>query len=277
MRLQSVKDNLGERAGAIDDQFGFVSCSDHGRIAHALYMTLHAICVINPRVTFCGRRNIWWCSTEVGMLLFVAGAIFDVGMSLFLAGAIFGDVGVSLFVAGATFDDVGDSLFVAGATFGDVGASLFVASATFGDVGASFLTAGTTSQHLSPHHITSHHLSPFTSHLRWFFTSPPPTHHGNTTSHHQNATTRRNSRRLVHTKTSVWASRWLFAVCTCYRQSLSLAYSFSLLKLPPLACPALLVYWSRWREFSVEGICIAQWWAGKTSIWREKGLPVSSI
>ena len=59
-----------------------------------------------------------------------------------------------------------------------------------------------------------------------FSTSPPPTHHGSATSHkkHKNATTRRNGRRLVRTNTSVWR------------------IVLSSLKLPPPACPALLVH-----------------------------------
>ena len=71
--------------------------------------------------------------------------------------------------------------------------------------------------HISTLVTTSHHISPLLTkpHLRWFFTSPPPTHHCHTTSHHQNATTM-NGRRLVQTKTSVWASHWLVAVCTFY-------------------------------------------------------------
>ena len=39
----------------------------------------------------------------------------------------------------------------------------------------------------------------------------------------------------------VWASRWSVALRTFYRQILSLTYSFFSLKLPPPACPALLV------------------------------------
>ena len=46
-----------------------------------------------------------------------------------------------------------------------------------------------------------------------------------------------NSRRLVHSKEMVWASRWSVALRTFYRQILSLLYIFFLLKLPPPARP----------------------------------------
>ena len=45
------------------------------------------------------------------------------------------------------------------------------------------------------------------------------------------------SRRLVHSKEMVWASRWSVALRAFYRQILSLTYSFFSLKLPPPACP----------------------------------------
>ena len=51
-----------------------------------------------------------------------------------------------------------------------------------------------------------------------------------------------NGWRLVHSNNSVWASQWLVTLCTFYRQILSLTYGFCFLKLPPPACPALLVY-----------------------------------
>ena len=83
---------------------------------------------------------------------------------------------------------------------------------------------------MTPHHTTWHDMTSLSHphhsmyHTSPCITSPPPTHRGNTTSHHQNATTKRNGRRLLRTKTSVWASHWLVIV-------------FSLLKLPPPACP----------------------------------------
>ena len=46
-------------------------------------------------------------------------------------------------------------------------------------------------------------------------------------------------------KEMVWASRWSVALRAFYRQILSLTYSFFSLKLPPPACPALLVYIKR--------------------------------
>ena len=46
-----------------------------------------------------------------------------------------------------------------------------------------------------------------------------------------------NSRRLVHSKEMVWASRWSVALRAFYRQILSLTYRFFSLKLPPPACP----------------------------------------
>ena len=119
--------------------------------------------------------------------------------------------------------------------------------------------ACTTSQHLSRvttsqvttcHYITCLHTAELLSastlrywatklvgashHIRWCVTSPNSTHNGNTT--------RRNSPRIARTRTSVWASPWLVTLCTFYRQILSLTYSFFSLKLPPPACPALLVH-----------------------------------
>ena len=50
-----------------------------------------------------------------------------------------------------------------------------------------------------------------------------------------------NSRRLVHSKEMVWASRWSVALRAFYRQILSLTYRFFSLKLPPRLVRALLV------------------------------------
>ena len=67
-------------------------------------------------------------------------------------------------------------------------------------------------------------------------------HHIQRTTETQPATTRRNSPRIARARTSVWASPWLVTLCAFYRQILSLTYSFCFLKLPPPACPALLVF-----------------------------------
>ena len=162
----------------------------------------------------CGRRNIWWfwsipfrCKRKIWWL----------------------------FVAGATFGDIAASLFVAGATFGDVAASrnMWCWSVTFCGrcriwwcwTVTCFAPLVTTSHLTTCHYITSIHLTT-PHHMTLFHTSPPPTHHGNPTSNHQSATTRPNARRLVHTKTSVWASHWLVPLRTFYRQILSLVHSF---------------------------------------------------
>ena len=107
-------------------------------------------------------------------------------------------------------------------------------------------------QHKKPHyikcnHITSHHM---TWHLATnHITSPHVTSQPTTLLHltlqpHQNRSPHHCMEWLkAHSlKNSVWASQWLVTLCTFYRQILSLAYSFFLLKLPPPACPALLVY-----------------------------------
>ena len=52
---------------------------------------------------------------------------------------------------------------------------------------------------------------------------------------HQNRSTH-------HNHGTVWASQSLVTLCTFYRQICSLTYSLFVLKLPPPACPALLVY-----------------------------------
>ena len=52
---------------------------------------------------------------------------------------------------------------------------------------------------------------------------------------HQNRSTH-------HNHGTVWASQSLVTLCTFYRQICSLTYSFFSWKLPPPACPALLVY-----------------------------------
>ena len=120
-----------------------------------------------------------------------------------------------------------------------------------------------TSHDIAVHHVTSHNTrnritsNAITSHpITWhdilqLTTLPHPTSPHNQphyfispcnhikTGHHITAW---NGWRLIHSKNSVWASQWLVTLCTFYRQILSLAYSFFLLKLPPPACPALLVY-----------------------------------
>ena len=50
-----------------------------------------------------------------------------------------------------------------------------------------------------------------------------------------------NSRRLVHCKEMVWASRWSVALRAFYRQILSLTYSFCLWNFRPRLVRALLV------------------------------------
>ena len=84
-----------------------------------------------------------------------------------------------------------------------------------------------------PHSLTSRHLT--TNHKISDLTRQP------TTSKQVPTSQPWNGWRLVHSKNSVWASQWLVALCTFYRQILSLTYSFFSLKLPPPACPALLV------------------------------------
>ena len=79
------------------------------------------------------------------------------------------------------------------------------------------ITNHITSSHHAANHMTSYHIT--SQHI-----TSPPTHHWNTTSHH----TRRNGWRLLHAKNSIWASHWLVALRTFYRQILSVNYrSFS--------------------------------------------------
>ena len=84
----------------------------------------------------------------------------------------------------------------------------------------------TTLPHLtSPHNQPHYFIAPCNQpHQKQVTTSPPW-----------------NGWRLVHSNNSVWASQSLVTLCTFYRQILSLTYSFFSWKLPPPACPALLV------------------------------------
>ena len=167
-------------------------------------------------------------------IMFVSNKFHSyLGMPFFGASAIFGNVwewALLLCTVQVTFhicDEIMTVIFVAVVTFGDVGVSLCVTGRIFGDItwhDATWhdLAWHLATNHFTPPHITNHitasHLAAnhITSHTTsQHITSPPPTHHGNTTSHHQNATTM-NGRRLVHTKTSVWASQWLVAVCRLY-------------------------------------------------------------
>ena len=101
------------------------------------------------------------------------------------------------------------------------------------------LSASLNDARFAPH--TSRHNQP---HYLQSITSPPPTHHGNTTSHHRNAATKRNGWRLVHTKHSrlgiALITGWSPCAHSIGRFFLWLIFFLSL-KLPPPACPALLV------------------------------------
>ena len=88
--------------------------------------------------------------------------------------------------------------------------------------------------HLATNHITSPHVTSQPTAVLHRSLQP-------TTSKQVTTSPPWNGWRLVHSKNSVWASQWLVTLCTFYRQILSLTYSF-FLKLPPPACPALLVY-----------------------------------
>ena len=89
--------------------------------------------------------------------------------------------------------------------------------------------------HLATNHITSPHVTSQPTALLHRSLQP-------TTSKQVTTSPPWNGWRLVHSNNSVWASQWLVTLCTFYRQILSLTYSFFSLKLPPPACPALLVY-----------------------------------
>ena len=106
-----------------------------------------------------------------------------------------------------------------------------------------------TSNHIASNHMSAHHI---TSHcITWHDTTRAITSHQMTWPRHQMTlyASRQvtsppwNSRRLVHSKEMVWASRWSVALRTFYRQSLSLLYSsfFFWNFRPPLA-RELLVY-----------------------------------
>ena len=60
-----------------------------------------------------------------------------------------------------------------------------------------------------------------------------------------------NSWRLAHSKNSVWASQWLVTLCTFYTIGKFFLWLivFSL-KLPPPACPVLLVWKLEYQNFS---------------------------
>ena len=89
--------------------------------------------------------------------------------------------------------------------------------------------------HLATNHITSPHVTSQPTALLHRSLQP-------TTSKQVTTSPPSNGWRLVHSNNSVWASQWLVTLCTFYRQILSLTYSFFSLKLPPPACPALLVF-----------------------------------
>ena len=88
--------------------------------------------------------------------------------------------------------------------------------------------------HLATNHITSPHVTSQPTALLHRSLQP-------TTSKQVTTSPPWNGWRPVHSNNSVWASQWLVTLCTFYRQILSLTYSFFSLKLPPPACPALLV------------------------------------
>ena len=89
--------------------------------------------------------------------------------------------------------------------------------------------------HLATNHITSPHVTSQPTALLHRSLQP-------TTSKQVTTSPPWNGWRLVHSNNSVSASQWLVTLCTFYRQILSLTYSFFSLKLPPPACPALLVW-----------------------------------
>ena len=88
--------------------------------------------------------------------------------------------------------------------------------------------------HLATNHITSPHVTSQPTALLHRSLQP-------TTSKQVTTSPPWNGWRLVHSNNSVWASQSLVTLCAFYRQILSLTYSFSSWKLPPPACPALLV------------------------------------
>ena len=98
-------------------------------------------------------------------------------------------------------------------------------------------------QHVSAHHMTSHCIT-------WHDTTQAITSHQITSAHitsHRIASKQVtsppwNSRRLVHSKDMVWASRWSVALRTFYRQILSLLYtSFFFWNFRPRLARELLV------------------------------------
>ena len=99
-------------------------------------------------------------------------------------------------------------------------------------------------QHVSAHHMTSHCIT-------WHDTTQAITPHQITWAHitSTNIASKQvtsppwNSRRLVHSKDMVWASRWSVALRTFYRQILSLLYSsFFFWNFRPRLARELLVY-----------------------------------
>ena len=97
---------------------------------------------------------------------------------------------------------------------------------------------------MSAHHMTSHCIT-------WHDTTQAITSHQMTWPPHQMTwhaskqvtSPPWNSRRLVHSKEMVWASRWSVALRTFYRQILSLLYgSFSFWSFRPRLARELLVW-----------------------------------
>ena len=85
-------------------------------------------------------------------------------------------------------------------------------------------------QLLTPRHLTTNHITashPASNFMTSKQVTLPPW----------------NSRKLVHSKEMVWAWRWSVALHTFYRQSLSLLYTFFLLKLPPPARSGTTCTW----------------------------------
>ena len=101
--------------------------------------------------------------------------------------------------------------------------------------------------HLATNHITSPHVTSQPTTLLHLTMQP-------TTSKQVTTSPPWNGWRFVHSNNSVWASQWLVTLCTFYRQILSLTYSFISLKLPPPACPAVLVIlrcYTDWKSLSL--------------------------
>ena len=105
-----------------------------------------------------------------------------------------------------------------------------------------------------------HHVTSQTTRLL-HLTPQPTSWHQNRSNHHHGTSPPWNSRRLVHSKEMVWASRWSVALRAFYRQILSLLYSsFFFWNFRPRLARELLVRPSDPRLSTIDFPLNMAWW-----------------